>query len=337
MQAFVTGSTGLLGNNLVRQLIAAGWAVTALARSREKAARVFDDMPVDIVEGDMTDVAGFADALAGHDVVFHCAAYFTEYRGFGDHWPKLQAINIDGTIELLDAALAHDVKKVIYTSSAGAVGALPNSQPSDESTPPGWFTEENLYFRSKHLSEGAVDEWLKTHDLPVVMVQPAVILGPGDIGPTQTGTLILDYVKGTLSAVPAGGVTIVDVRDAAQGMINAVECGGSGERYLLAGHFVTMPELYRRLGAITGSTKQPAFVPFGVLRVIAALQRVVGQITGRAPAFTIQDARFVADGIHWTGEKAAQQLNLTYRPLDDTLRDAAAWFTANGYVGAQSD
>lgn len=104
MRAFVTGSTGLLGSNLVRELLAEGHRVTALVRSRAKAARVFAGLDVALIEGDLADVAAFAPALAGHDVLFHTAAFFREYYQPGDHWPTLKALNVDSTMALLRAA-----------------------------------------------------------------------------------------------------------------------------------------------------------------------------------------------------------------------------------------
>src|SRR3981081_3861935 len=96
MKTFVTGATGLLGSNLVRALRGEGHSVRALVRSREKAQRQLGDAGAELVVGDLQNVPGFAAALRGVDVVFHTAAYFREYYGAGDHWPKLQAINVRG-------------------------------------------------------------------------------------------------------------------------------------------------------------------------------------------------------------------------------------------------
>jgi dihydroflavonol-4-reductase len=106
MKAFVTGATGLLGNNLVRELLGRGYEVKALVRSREKAEKLFGDLAIEYVVGDMEDVPAFAAELAGSDVLFHTAAYFREYYQPGeDHWGKLKRINIDGTVEILNAAV----------------------------------------------------------------------------------------------------------------------------------------------------------------------------------------------------------------------------------------
>src|SRR5688500_13165232 len=122
MRAFVTGSTGMLGHNLVRALLDAGHEVVALARSRQKAARELGDTRARIVIGDLTQIPGFADALSGIDVVFHTAAFFREYYAPGEHSKVIEHINVEATLELARAAHAKGVGKMVHTSSAGIVG-----------------------------------------------------------------------------------------------------------------------------------------------------------------------------------------------------------------------
>src|SRR5215471_5519632 len=133
MRAFITGSTGLLGNNLVRLLCEQGYEVTALVRSRAKAARLFVGLNVSLVEGDMRDVAAFGAALEGCDILFHTAAYFREYFQPGDHWKTLEAINVKGTRTLLEEAERRGIQKVIYVSSSSVIGSQSSAAPGDES------------------------------------------------------------------------------------------------------------------------------------------------------------------------------------------------------------
>ena len=128
---------------------------------------------VTLIEGDMQDIPAFADQMRGSEVMFHVAAYFREYYRPGDHWPTLEAINVKGTIKLLEAAEQVGVKKAIYVSSSGVIGAPNDGRAfSDEANPPDAFATSNLYFRSKVLAEQAVAEFLKTYRLPVVLILP---------------------------------------------------------------------------------------------------------------------------------------------------------------------
>src|SRR4051812_17510642 len=127
MKTFVTGATGLLGSNLVRTLAADGHAVRALVRSRDKGRALLGDLPgVELVEGDLADVDGFAPALAGCEALFHTAAYFREYFGGGDHRAQLQAINVDGSLALMQAARRHGIQRAVDTSAGGIIGTRPN-------------------------------------------------------------------------------------------------------------------------------------------------------------------------------------------------------------------
>ena len=160
--AFVTGSTGLLGNNLVRALVQRGVHVKALARSRDKAARQFAGLPVEIVEGDMTDVGRFASQLGGCDALFHTAAYFRDsYKG-GKHWDRLYSVNVDGTARLLRTAYAAGIRKAVHTSSV-AVLSGPSGRLINE-TMERREADADDYYRSKILADRQVQGFL--HEYP---------------------------------------------------------------------------------------------------------------------------------------------------------------------------
>ena len=184
--AFVTGATGLLGNNLVRMLLDQGVTVRALARSRAKAAQQFKGLKLEVIEGDMGDIAQFAASLEGVDVVFHTAAHFRDsYRG-GNHWTELYRVNVRGTAELISRAYGAGVRRFVHTSSIGVLDG-----------PPGVTIDESMlrqetdaddYRRSKILSDREVLGFLETHpDMWAAMVLPGWMHGPGDLGPTFRG------------------------------------------------------------------------------------------------------------------------------------------------------
>jgi nucleoside-diphosphate-sugar epimerase len=233
MRAFVTGSTGLPGNNLVRTLLQAGHEVVALARSASKGTRELGDTSARIVIGDMARVAEFADALAGVDVVFHTAAYFREYYAPGDHARIVDRINVDATMELARAAHSHGVAKMVDTSSSGIVGMESDGSPGNEQTPPSPLTETNLYFRSKSKVKPLLRQFSREKGFFIASVLPAWMWGPHDAGPTASGQITLDAVRHALPpAIPPGGCSVVDARDVAAGMLRVAEVGRSGERYI---------------------------------------------------------------------------------------------------------
>lgn len=331
MRAFVTGSTGLLGGNLVRLLRQQGYQVRALVRSRQKAERLLAKLEVEYVEGDMADVAGFAPALAGCDVLFHTAAYFREYFQPGDHWSTLAAINVEGTLALLRAAEQHGVKKVIYASSNTVVGMDPSTTAGDERTPPDEYAQSNLYIKSKVLAEQRIAEFLRGSALPVVLILPAWMFGPGDAAPTSSGQIVLDFLNRKLPGVLVdGGGAPVDVRDVAQAMISAVERGVSGERYIVGGDaFIGFAEIYAMLERISGVPAPRMRIPFRAAMLLATLLEGWSRLSGKPTLITRSGVRTVHRRHTTRSAKAMRELGVALRPFEETLRDEVAWFRAN--------
>lgn len=330
MKAFVTGGTGLLGNNLVRLLVQQGHEVKALARSPEKARALFGALPVTIVEGDMQDVGAFENELADVDVLFHTAAYFREYYQPGDHWRTMEAINVTGTLKLLEAAERQSVGKVIYTSSSTVIGMKPGQDWGDESCPPDEHAQENLYARSKVLAEEAVRGFLKRSSLPVVLILPGWMFGPGDAAPTSSGQLVLDFLNRKLPAAIAGGGAPVDVRDVASAMIAAVERGRSGERYIVGGdRFVSFAELITLLSQISGVSGPRVRLSYPLTLAVAYLFEAISRLTGRPNLLTVNAVKTMRTPRLTRSTKAMRELGATFRPFAETLRDEIAWFQAN--------
>jgi len=334
--AFVTGATGLLGNNLVRALVARGVRVKALARSREKARQQFADVPVEIVTGDMTDVAAFAPALDGADVLFHTAAYFREsYSGAaGDHAAAMQRINVEGTAALLSHAYAAGIRRVVHTSSTvvlfGPRGAvIDETMRRDE-------RDANDYGKSKIRADREIDRFLATHaDMSVCMVLPGWICGPGDIGPTAAGQLVLDFVQQKLPGIPPATFAVVDARDVAGAMIAAALHGRRGERYIAAGPQVTMAELFAKIEQVSGVKGPKRQLSTTLLFAVAGANELWARVSGRPALVNMETARFIArerDRARYDLTKTTRELGVTFRPAEDTLRDVLAWYQEHGWL-----
>ena len=331
--AFVTGATGLLGNNLVRLLLARGFRVRALARSAAKARQQFGDLPgLEVVTGDMEQVAGFAPALAGCDVVFHTAAYFRESYGGGKHWKMLEKINVEATATLIAAVHAAGIRCFIHTSSIAVVNG-----------PPGALIDETMkrdpqgaddYYRSKIRSDAVVMDFLNRHpEMFGAFVMPGWMHGPGDLGPTAAGQFTLDYLRRALPGIPPGTFAFVDARDVAHALWAAHAQGRRGEHYLAAGHHIAMPDLVRIYAQVTGIPAPRWPIPAAVLWPIACMQEAMARLTGR-PALlslaTVRTMRAEAGRTRFDPRKSAAELGLSFRPIAETLRDEVAWFKANG-------
>lgn len=333
--AFVTGATGLLGNSLVRELLDRGIKVRGLARSRHKALLQFGTPEgLEIVEGDMEDVAGFASALDGSDVLFHTAAYFRDSYGGGKHWNALKRINVDGTAALFDAAYDAGIRRFVHTSSIAVVngpkGAIINETMKRQED------DADDYYRSKILSDKVVQAFLARHsDAFGVFVMPGWMHGPGDMGPTAAGQFTVDFLKKSLPGIPPSTVSFVDARDVALIILAALEKGRRGEHYLAAGRHMHMREVMQAYEAATGVKAPTRSLPAALLWSIAYLQEFGARLTGK-PALlslaTVRTMRAEYDRSRFSSEKTQRELGLGFRPVEETIRDEVAWVKAQGYA-----
>lgn len=331
--AFVSGATGLLGNNLVRALVTRGVRVKALVRSRAKAGRQLADLPgIEIVEGDMRAIAGFAPALAGVDVLFHTAAHFRDSYTGGDHRAGLTAINVDGTRSLLNAAYAVGVRQAVMTSSIAVLDG-PRGALIDE-TMTRRVQDADDYYKSKILSDEVGFEMMRAHpDLDVMFVLPGWMHGPGDAGPTSAGQVTLDYLSRKLPGIAPGSFSVVDARDVAGASIAAAERGRRGERYLAAGRHMTMAELFDVYEQVTGVPAPKRKLPPLLLLAIAMVSEGVARLTGRPVLLSLATIQLMlreADRTRFDPSKSERELGVSFRPVAETLRDEVAWFRARG-------
>lgn len=336
--AFVTGGTGLLGNNLVRLLVSRGVKVKVLARSPEKAEKQFAGLPVEIVAGDMANVAGFAAALNGSDVLFHTAAYFRDSFKGGKHWQELYDTNVRGTAELLQHAYAAGIRRVVHTSSVAVLASEP-----------GKLTDETMvratdhpddYYRSKLLADRGVEAFLQRNaDMWACFVLPGWMVGPGDIGPTSSGQVILDFVNRKLPGIPPSTFSLVDARDVAEAHWLAAMKGRRGERYLAAGRHMPMREVFEMLQQITAMPGPRRHVATPMLYLFGAFSELWARVSGSPALLSLALVRLMVnerDRSHFDNTKSERELGLRFRPAEESLRDTVAWYEENGWFGKNS-
>ncbi|WP_234930900.1 SDR family oxidoreductase [Gluconobacter japonicus] len=332
--AFVTGATGLLGNNLVRALLAEGFQVRALARSETKAKQQFDGLPVEIITGDLQSISSFNAALSGVDVLFHTAAYFRDSYTGGNHDQDLEAINVKAMKELLDTSWKAGIRRMVHASSIAVLKGA-KGQTVDE-TMLRREDEADPYFRSKIRSEKVLNDFLADYpEFWACMVLPGWMHGPGDRGPTSAGQTVLDVARGKLPGIPPGSVSLIDARDVALAMIACLSKGKRGERYLAAGRHQTMADLIPLIARLTGRKAPSRQIPMPLLYVIAALSEVQARLTRKPVLMSWATAKALAsenDRSHFSAHRFHHDLGLTFRPLEETLTDEINWFRKAGFL-----
>ncbi len=331
MKAFVTGSTGLLGNNLVRQLLNEGHEVVGLTRSAEKFEKMLGDTSAKPVVGDMEDIGAFASHLEGCNAVFHTAAYFREYYGKGDHIPKLEAINITGTLELIEAADARGVEAFIHTSSSGTIGVRDDGAPGDEDTRASDAQLRNLYFKSKVEGDQKIRAYVPPNGMRVIQILPGWMWGPGDAGPTGAGQIVFDFLDGKFPAVPDGGTSLVDARDVAAAMIPAVD-QPHGERFIVGGTYHSLREVVDLLAKETGRTSPQVNLPAWFAIFYAQMSETWATLTGGRAAANVEGVRTMAAKHSVSSAKAERELGAMFRPLEQTIGDVVGWYRERGML-----
>jgi len=333
MNCFVTGASGFIGANLVHELTARGHKVKALLRKGSEV-RGLQGANYEPVYGDVSDGRKLTEAMRGCDWCFHVAA---SYHLWLKDYAPMYAANVDGTRNVIAAALQAGVSRIMYTSTVGCIG-LPRAlngvvKPTDEDTPVSGAQMSNHYKRSKWQAEQVAREFA-AKGAPVVIVNPSAPVGPRDVKPTPTGKVIVDFLNRQMPGYVDTGLNWVHVRDVAIGHILAAEKGRPGERYILGnaeGNW-TMKETLETLESITGIPAPTFRVPYGVALAAAYVDEGLARITGKAPKAPLAGVRMARYKMFFSPAKAIRELGLPQTPPRQALNDAVDWFRANGYA-----
>jgi dihydroflavonol-4-reductase len=328
MLCLVTGATGFVGSAVARKLIAAGHDVRVLVRETSDR-RNLAGLPVTEVIGSLSDPASLPATVAGVEALFHVAA---DYRLWVPEPDAMYRANVDGTIALMEAALAAGVKRIVHTSSVATLGLLPNGEDADEATPVTLDDMIGPYKRSKYLSEEAVRRLVQERGLPAVIVNPSTPVGPRDIKPTPTGKLIVDAATGRMPAYVDTGLNFAHVDDVADGHLLAFERGIIGERYILGGENLTLSEVLRIVCPLNGRRAPTLKLPANAILPVAYVAELVSRFTGREPIVTVDAVKLARKKMFFSIAKARRDLGYAPRPAADGFADAVDWFRANGYL-----
>ena len=325
--ALVTGGTGFVGANVVRELLREGAQVRVLARPRGDR-RAIDGLKIDVCEGDLGDAPSLRRAVQGVRTVYHVAA---DYRLWARHPDELHRVNVEGTRALLQAAADAGAHRVVYTSTVGALGIPPAGAPGTETTPVTLADMVGPYKTSKFLAE-QVALGFALKGLPLVIVNPSAPIGPWDVKPTPTGQMIVDFLRGKMFATVDTGLNLVHVRDVARGHLLAAERGRVGEKYILGNTNLTLAEIGALLAGITGGRAPRVRIPYAVAWLAAGCMEAAARVTGAPPRVSLTAVRMSRKHMYFTAAKAVRELGLPQTDVREALRDATDWFVEHGYA-----
>ncbi len=329
-KVLVTGATGFVGSAVVKELVKKGFTVRIMVR-RNSSRKNLEGLSFEEVSGDVKDREAVNRAVSGCSYVYHIAGL---YRTWMKQYKELFEINVTGTENVMEACLRQGVKKVVHTSSIGALGIKQDGSLSDEGTE---FNLRHLkipYEISKYEAEIKVYEYHKK-GLPVVLVRPALVMGEGDIYPTPSGAMAINVIKGKIPSCFEGGIDVVDVDDVAQGHILAMEKGVTGESYNLGtiGNFVSIKDLFALIAETAGVKAPKMVVPKPAALIWAYFSTLISDyITNSPPPATPGNIHILSLKKRVDFSKAANELNLPQTPLNKIVEKTVNWYKRHGYV-----
>jgi dihydroflavonol-4-reductase len=326
-ECLVTGATGLVGNNVVRQLLARDLGVRVLVRATSPVGdKALAGLAVERVTGGLDDEAALERALDGVSCVVHSAAFVHCGWRYAD---EMREVNVEGTRRIARAARRAGAR-LVHVSSVDAIGLDPDGQPADEETPPG-VMPECPYVVTKRDAEAAVLAEVD-RGLDAVIVNPVYMLGPWDWKPSS-GRMLLEVASGKGLFAPPGGNDFVDVRDVAGGVLAALEKGRTGRRYILGGHGMTYLDAWRVMARVTGRMQPLGFAPRPFVRLAGWIGDLAAAIHGREGDVNSAATTMSLLNHNFSARRAQEELGYSFRPLADTVQDAWDWFVTRGYAG----
>ncbi len=326
-KVFVTGPDGLLGSNLVRELIVRGYSVRAMVL-KGKLAKTLDGLDIDIVEGDVTNKDELITLSQGMD-------YFINVAAITDVWPSrgeiYHKVNVIGTENVIQAVLQNKIKRLIQVGSASSFGFGTKNSPGNEDSPSKSHMYGLDYIDSKRIGQEIVLEAFKKFDLPAMVVNPTFMVGPYDSKPSS-GEMIIAFLNDQLPALSKGGKNWVYVKDVAHGIANGLEIGRLGETYILGHENLSFREALTRIGKVI-QRKPPRYsVPNFLMKTVGMFGSAMATVTSKKPGISYPLARIACDGHYFSPAKAVEELKLPQTPIEIGVKEAVKWFEDNGYV-----
>jgi dihydroflavonol-4-reductase len=330
VKVLVTGATGFVGSHVARELAEQGASLRLLVRRTSNLANL-EGLNAETVTGDLTEPESLRTAVRGCEALLHVAA---DYRLWVRDPKQMYAANVEGTRALLMMAREEGVRRSVYTSSVATMAFREDGTIVDEATPVSVDDMVGHYKRSKFLAEQVALE-AAAGGQAVIVLNPTTPIGPGDIKPTPTGRIVVDFLNRKFPAYMDTGLNLVDVKEVARTHVAALDpaVGRPGERYILGGENLTLKQILDKMSAITGLPSPTMKVSHGVAMAFAFFDEAIqGKLLGREPRATVESVRMGRKKMFASSAKAQRELGFQVVPVYEALREAIAWFRAHGYA-----
>ncbi|MFL5765021.1 MAG: NAD-dependent epimerase/dehydratase family protein [Bacteroidia bacterium] len=327
-KVFVTGPDGLLGSNIVRELLERKYEVRAMLFHNRRPITLID-LPIEIVYGNIMNREEILRLSEGCEYVINVAA-------ITDMWPSrspiFHKINVEGAENVIEAVLVNKVKRMVHIGSASSFGFGSIENPGNEETP---FRSAKYgldYIDSKREGQLRVQKAVKERGLNAVIVCPTFMIGPYDFKPSS-GAMIIAIAHAQIPAYSSGGKNWVYVKDVAVAACNAMTMGRAGEAYIAGGENLSYKDAVKRIAAALDQKKLPKFVmPSFLLKLSGGLLSLISLFTKKAPKLSYRMACIACDHHYFSPAKAVKELQMPQTPIEVGVKEARAWFLHNDYL-----
>lgn len=322
-RVLITGANSLLGVNTVNAFLAAGYAVRGLLRN--KASYTGDAHPdLELYEGNFTDPEFTEKAIKDCGYVVHCAAKTGQYGPY-DSFHK---VNVSATEQLIKAAIANGVKRIVYVGSANIFAFGDGNTPGNEERPICHPFSGSAYAISKFKARQCLCAY--TSQIEIVTVCPTFMLGAYDSRPSSGRIVLMGYGR-RIRFYPPGGKNFVHVQDVAEGIVAAMDKGHNGECYLLSNENISYKDFFRSLAEKSGKNTVLIPVPKWILLAAGTLGDIAGHLGLKTEA-TRNNMEILCVHNYYSNAKSVRELGMTYRPVSQAMDDSIAWFRMRGLI-----
>ncbi len=320
----ITGISGFVGGNLARELLSHGRMVKGLIRQDRRAVEGLD---IQLVEGDLLESQSLIQAFHGAEVVYHLGASIS----ITNDSPKLQAVNVIGTRNVVEACISCGVSRLVHCSSIHAFVQTPLDESLDETRPLALADHHPTYDRSKALGELEVRKGIE-RGLDAIIINPTAITGPFDFKPSYVGKAIIAMALERLPALVKGGFDWVDVRDVISGMIQAAKVAPKGAKYLLSGHWHSVLEISNLVAQFSKTRPPRITIPIWLAYLGLPFINTLSRMNNKEALYTRFSLQTLKSNRHINHARATHDLGYKPRPFKTTIKDTVEWFTENGYL-----
>jgi dihydroflavonol-4-reductase len=328
MKILVTGPDGVLGSNIVRELLSRDHEVSVLLLDKESKAITLDGLDIQRHYGNILNLEDLDQAVKGQEAVIHCAASTSVFPARS---AIVNKVNIDGSQNVIDACLKHNIQRMIYVGTANSFGYGSDENPGKEGDPYISAKYGVDYMDSKQKAQEIVLEAVKSKNLPAIVVNPTFMIGPYDSRPSS-GAMILAVHKGKIPGYSSGGKNFVAVKDAATAICNALTMGTIGECYILGNKNMTYQEAFNLISDTISAKPIKRRLGNFVVKSYGSLNSFFARVFKYYPGVTKELAVISCERHYYTPEKARREIGLPETPLNEAIQECYDWFKENGYL-----